>query len=215
MINNNMVKSQNIITSYVPTDFFGLDLAVDLPSEVLVSQAMRVYFQNARQGTVATKSRSDLISRSNKKPWRQKGTGKARAGSARSPLWRGGGVCFGPQPRVRELSLPKKMLRGACRTLFYDILTSQKLCSIDYSFSVISTKDAVATLKNYSLYHKKIIFFYDINDIQTYSSFVNINNLNLVSFDSISPRALISDAHFVFLNKDINKLKEVVSLWLQ
>lgn len=215
MVNNNMVESQNVMKSYSTADFFSVDSIVDLPSEVVISQAMRVYFQNARQGTVATKSRSDLTSRSNKKPWRQKGTGKARAGSPRSPLWRGGGVCFGPQPRVRELGLPKKMLRGACRTLFFDLVSRDKLFSLDYLFSNFSTKNGVEILKNNLLYGKKVIFFYDINDIQTYSSLVNINNLNLISFDSINPRALISDAHFVFLNKDIDKLKEVVSLWLQ
>ena len=64
--------------------------------------------QNWRQGTVACKGRSD-VAFSNKKPWKQKGTGRARAGSARSPLWRGGGVIFGPQPRTRMLKVAKQV----------------------------------------------------------------------------------------------------------
>src|SRR3990167_8761361 len=66
---------------------------------------VRVLLQNGRQGTVACKGRSD-VAFSNKKPWKQKGTGRARAGSARSPVWRKGGVIFGPQARVRKLSIP-------------------------------------------------------------------------------------------------------------
>lgn len=69
---------------------------------------MRVYLQNVRQGTVGSKGRSD-IAYTNKKPWKQKGTGRARAGSARSPLWRGGGVVFGPQARIKMLKVPKKL----------------------------------------------------------------------------------------------------------
>jgi large subunit ribosomal protein L4 len=71
------------------------------------AMAVRALLQNWRQGTVACKGRSD-VSFSNKKPWKQKGTGRARAGSARSPLWRGGGVAFGPQPRTRTLKITKE-----------------------------------------------------------------------------------------------------------
>lgn len=214
MKDDNLIQSGGSIRVYANTDF-NFDITASLPSEVVVSQAMRVYFQNARQGTVATKSRSDVVSRSNKKPWRQKGTGKARAGSARSPLWRGGGVCFGPQPRVRELSLPKKMLHASCKFLFSNILLRQKLVSFDFCFDQFSVKLGLSSLKENNLLDKKIVFFYDINDLQTYYSLANLNNLELVSFDSINPRVLISDVYFVFLNKDIDKLKEVVALWLQ
>ena len=85
-----------------------LDLATEKRSELTVGFSIwiRTLRQNWRQGTVGCKGRSD-VSFSNKKPWKQKGTGRARAGSARSPLWRGGGVIFGPQPRVRVLRLQR------------------------------------------------------------------------------------------------------------
>jgi large subunit ribosomal protein L4 len=86
------------------------DVAVPVSPEHVTQQFatwVRTLMQNWRQGTVGVKGRSD-VARSNKKPWKQKGTGRARAGSARSPLWRGGGVTFGPQLRSRKLSVSKK-----------------------------------------------------------------------------------------------------------
>ena len=80
-------------------------------SSVGFSIWVRALLQNWRQGTVGSKDRSE-VSFSNKKPWKQKGTGRARAGSARSPLWRGGGVVFGPQPRTRVLKTGKQVKRN-------------------------------------------------------------------------------------------------------
>ena len=91
------------------------DLNIEGARKEISPVAMAVYvrslLQNWRQGTVACKGRSD-VAYSNKKPWKQKGTGRARAGSARSPLWRGGGVIFGPQPRTRVLKAGKQLKRS-------------------------------------------------------------------------------------------------------
>ena len=78
---------------------------------------VRSLLQNWRQGTVGCKGRSD-VAYSNKKPWKQKGTGRARAGSARSPLWRGGGVIFGPQPRTRVLKAGKQVKKKCVKLNF-------------------------------------------------------------------------------------------------
>lgn len=82
------------------------------PQESLLSQYVRVYRRNQRQGTASTKTRGE-VSGGGKKPWKQKGTGRARQGSTRSPLWRGGGVTHGPQPGTSKLSLSKKMRTAA------------------------------------------------------------------------------------------------------
>jgi len=84
------------------------------PNKALLAQYVRIYLANKRQGTAKTKTRAE-VSGGGKKPWRQKGTGRARHGSIRSPLWVGGGVTFGPQPRDWHLRLPKKMRRRALR----------------------------------------------------------------------------------------------------
>lgn len=89
------------------------------------SEAIRVIRQNGRQGTVCCKGRGD-VSRTTKKPWKQKGTGRARAGTPRSPLWRGGGVTFGPQGRGRKLKLSVKIRRAVCNALLLKKLKRKK-----------------------------------------------------------------------------------------
>ena len=98
-------KSASTTVQQVSLQDLNLDASQKKVATVAFSTWIRSLLQNWRQGTVGCKGRSD-VNRSNKKPWKQKGTGRARAGSARSPLWRGGGVIFGPQPRVRTLTLP-------------------------------------------------------------------------------------------------------------
>ena len=106
----NKMKSQKDTTVHNPLRILShKDFGTNTERRVMPLTSFAIWvkalMQNWRQGTVACKGRADVTSRSNKKPWKQKGTGRARAGSPRSPLWRGGGVIFGPQPRVRKLSL--------------------------------------------------------------------------------------------------------------
>jgi large subunit ribosomal protein L4 len=183
-------------------------------SPIVVSQAIRVHLQNSRQGTVACKSRAELVSRSNKKPWKQKGTGKARAGSPRSPLWRGGGVCFGPQPRTRILYINKKMNKGGMKYLFLNMLDNGKIISIDFDIKKRSTREAYDVLKKNNLHNKKIVFLYDAMDVDTYYSFANLELVKMVSFDAIYPYVLANDSYFVYLNKNDKQFKEVVNAWL-
>jgi large subunit ribosomal protein L4 len=100
-----------------------------------------------RKGTAATKGRSD-VSGGGKKPWRQKGTGNARVGTTRSPLWRGGGIVFGPQPRDYSFSVPKKMRKAAMRSVLTAKVQDAKLIVVDrLDFDKPSTKQMAATLK--------------------------------------------------------------------
>src|SRR5436190_23926872 len=109
--------------------------------------------QNWRQGTVGCKGRSE-INRTNKKPWKQKGTGRARAGSARSPLWRGGGVIFGPQPRVRTLRTSKKLRQGIFNRIVCEYLEQGKVRMLPWEFngSVPKTSYAYNLLKDAQLH---------------------------------------------------------------
>lgn len=99
-----------------------------------------------RRGTAKTKSKGEVRGGS-KKPWRQKGTGRARSGSRRSPLWRGGGVIFGPQPRDYSYSLPKKVRKAALRMALSDKLNERRLMILrGFDLSAIKTKDFVQVL---------------------------------------------------------------------
>src|SRR5437762_11694361 len=115
-------------------------------NEPLVHAAVRNYLANGRQGTSATKTRGD-VSGSGRKLWKQKGTGRARIASLRSPLWKGGGNVHGPQPRDWSYRIPKKMRRGAIRSVLSERLREGGLVVVDsFELETHRTKDFVATL---------------------------------------------------------------------
>jgi large subunit ribosomal protein L4 len=117
-------------------------------NEGLVHAAVKSFLANARQGTVGTKTRGD-VSGSGKKLWKQKGTGRARIASIRSPLWKGGGNVHGPQARDWSTNLPKKMRRGALRAALSERLREGNLVVVDeLVFSNPKTKDFVGALKS-------------------------------------------------------------------
>ena len=120
---------------------FGAEL-----NESLIHAAVRNFQANARQGTSATKTRGN-VSGSGRKLWKQKGTGRARIASLRSPLWKGGGNVHGPQPRDWSYDMPKKMRRGALRSALSERLREGNLIVVDeFSFSSPKTKDFIATM---------------------------------------------------------------------
>jgi large subunit ribosomal protein L4 len=113
----------------------------------LVYEAAVSYLANQRRGSAATKTRAE-VSGSNRKPWRQKGTGRARAGATRSPLWRHGGTTFGPQPRDYASSLPRNAKRNALRSALAGKYAEKRLLILDdMSLKTAKTKDAAALLK--------------------------------------------------------------------
>jgi large subunit ribosomal protein L4 len=132
---------------------------VDLPEAVfapaandhLIYEAVVNYRANQRQGTAATKTRAEVRG-GGKKPWRQKGTGRARVGSTRSPLWRKGGTVFGPEPRDYSSELPRKAKRGALRSaLAHKLAAGDLVVASDLEVKEPKTKEAVALLKAYGL----------------------------------------------------------------
>jgi large subunit ribosomal protein L4 len=182
------------------------------------SQAIRVLLQNWRQGTVACKNRSE-VSFSRKKPWKQKGTGRARAGSARSPLWRKGGVVFGPQPRTRELDINKKQKRIVFNSILSNFLkeeTKKGLYCLDINLQESTsskTKVASKLIKDLGLDTKKIILFLPFNDEANFLAFRNISNVNVFCFDQPNAFDLSNGDYLLFLKKDMDSFKKMVSLW--
>jgi large subunit ribosomal protein L4 len=124
-------------------------------NESLVHAAVRNYLANGRQGTSATKTRGD-VSGSGRKLWKQKGTGRARIASLRSPLWKGGGNVHGPQPRDWSYNLPKKMRRGALRSALSERLREGNIIVVDeIAFGGPKTKDFLAALNTLGLIENK------------------------------------------------------------
>jgi len=198
-------KTENTIA------FDGLVRKEDSPRTLACS--IRVLGQNWRQGTVGCKARAD-VSYSTKKPWKQKGTGRARAGSARSPLWRGGGVTFGPQPRVRELSLNKKQKTLVLNNLLFSMLDSNGISCLDFSVKQKpSTKNAQEFLKIAGLSGKKVALFLPFNDELNAASFRNIPEVNILVFDEPNAYHLSNADCWVFLKKDTDQFQEMAKRW--
>lgn len=194
----------------------------DFPSDFIQknvkSTALAIYvrqlLQNWRQGTVGCKGRSD-VSFANRKPWKQKGTGRARAGSARSPLWRGGGVIFGPQERVRTLRTSKQLRKGVLSSLFWDYLNQKKVSVINWALQgeMPKTAQAYELLKNMQWLDKKITLFLSSEDLLHYASFSNIKNVNILFFDQPNAYSLVLGYQWVVLEKDFDAFKQMVSTW--
>ncbi len=184
-------------------------------SPVGFSMWVRKLMINWRQGTVASKGRSD-VNFSNKKPWKQKGTGRARAGSARSPLWRGGGTIFGPQPRVRTLRIPRKVKHGVLNNLLWQYIDNGNICSLDWQLQgeVPKTSQAYAVLKEVGLHDKKINLFLSTVDALHYSSFANVPNVKIIFFDQSNAYDLAAADKWVVLNKDLDAFNEMVCAWM-
>lgn len=177
------------------------------------SQYVRALLQNWRQGTVACKGRSD-VARTNKKPWKQKGTGRARAGSARSPLWRGGGVIFGPEKRTKTLKVPKKMRRNVGNKLLWDRLDAKNIVVLDWEpQDRPKTAAALSALKDAGLQARSIVFFVTQDDQTTHASFRNLPNITMMLFDQWNAYDVSSGDVWLVLKKDLESFKQLVSSW--
>lgn len=198
----------------VPKDL-GLDRAPETDVSVGVATWTRVLRQNWRQGTVGCKGRSD-VAFSGKKPWKQKGTGRARAGMASSPLWRKGGVIFGPMPRVRKLSLPKKAKQLVLLNVLWDLLNLKKLISLKWALvgDKPRTSYAVELLRDAQVAGKKVCLILQPGDVIQQASFANVPNLKMILFDQINVVDLIASDFVVVLDQDFDRFKEVVSGWI-
>lgn len=175
--------------------------------------SVRRLLQQWRQGTVGHKTRGQ-VSLTNKKPWRQKGTGRARAGSARSPLWRSGGVIFGPTPRTRTINISRKQRQLALRSAMHNVLSSERFYCLDVAFEQKpSAKAAHSALKSVGLQNDKLVVFLSFDDTQSYLSFRNIPNVHVVFFDQPNVFDLTNGQSWVFLKKDVNLFTDMVAQW--
>ena len=158
-------------------------------NESLVHQAVVSFMAGSRQGTSKQKTRSEVRG-GGKKPYRQKGTGRARAGTIRSPLWRGGGVTFAATPRDYSKKINKKMYRAAIRSIFSELLRQGRLVAIEQPvLEKPKTKEIANFLKEFSL--SKVLIITDELDVNLYLSARNIPNVDIITVREINPVNLL------------------------
>tara|TARA_B110000305_G_scaffold241180_1_gene314260 strand:+ start:4352 stop:4963 length:612 start_codon:yes stop_codon:yes gene_type:complete len=158
-------------------------------NESLVHQAVVSYMAGSRQGSHKQKTRSEVRG-GGRKPYAQKGTGRARAGTIRSPLWRGGGVAFASVPRDYSKKINKKMYRAALRSIFSELLRQGKLVAIETPvLEKPKTKEIVKFLNDFSL--SKVLFISDEFDTNFYLSARNIPNVEVITVKEINPVVLL------------------------
>lgn len=175
---------------------------------------VRALLQNWRQGTVGCKGRAD-VSLSTRKPWKQKGTGRARAGMAKSPLWRGGGVIFGPQARTRTLKVTKRTKYDVMRALIAAYAENNKIISYDLQLkdNKPSTKTGFLALENMNVIGKKVSIFLQRDDYSSWLSLRNLPNVQIISFDALNAYDLSNSDYLVVLKKDFSNFKDMVAQW--
>ncbi|MBT3674220.1 50S ribosomal protein L4 [Pseudomonadota bacterium] len=158
-------------------------------NETLVHQAVVTYLAGSRQGSHKQKTRSEVRG-GGKKPYAQKGTGRARAGTIRSPIWRGGGVAFAATPRDYSKKINKKMYRAAISSIFSELHRQDRLVAIEQpKLESPKTKEMCAFLKEFKL--EKVLIILDEMDTNLYLSSRNIPHVEVVTVKEINPVILL------------------------
>ena len=165
----------------------------------LLHQVIIMYRANQRQGNASTKTRANVRG-GGKKPWRQKGTGRARVGSIRSPLWRGGGVVFGPHPRDFRYSLPKKIRRLAIASSLSAKTSDKEIIVIekDPEFKQPKTRDMAKVLTMLKTYNKRNLFICSNKNENLVRSCRNIKNLTVKACEDFNAYDVLSNARILF-----------------
>jgi len=187
-----------------------LKVAKEENASHIVHRALVRQLNNARQGTSSCKTRAEVRG-SGRKPWRQKGTGRARAGSSRSPLWRGGGVIFGPKPKDYNLKMNRKERRLALRTAFLsrseDLIVVENFAS---QFSTPKTKDLLAAMSRWGVGSgDKILLVMDELVENIYLSARNVASLKLVPADGLNVFDILHANKIVVTSEALAKIQEV------
>lgn len=179
-------------------------------NEHVVHEAVTAQLAAKRQGNASTKGRSEVRG-GGRKPWRQKGTGRARHGSIRSPLWVGGGITFGPKPRSYKKKINRKTKKLAIRSVLTAKADAGELLIIDnLSFDRPKTKDAIELLQNLNLSDKKVLFVLPEKDKNTYLSIRNIANVKTMVLDGLNVYDLLNNDMVVIPQPALDKLEEVL-----
>jgi large subunit ribosomal protein L4 len=178
-------------------------------NEDLVHQVVTAYLAGARQGTRAQKNRA-AVSGGGKKPWRQKGTGRARAGTTRSPIWRSGGVTFAAQPQDHSQKVNRKMYRAAMRSIMSELARQDRLMVVEsLDLEAPKTKLLVKQLGEYGV-DNVLIVSADVDE-NLYLAARNLNNVDVRDVDGIDPLSLIGHEKVMVTVAAVKKIEEMLA----
>ncbi|GAB4283970.1 MAG: 50S ribosomal protein L4 [Coriobacteriia bacterium] len=192
-------------TAELADSVFGIE-----PNVFAMHQVVRSQQAARRQGTHSTKGRSD-VSGGGAKPWRQKGTGRARQGTIRAPQWKGGGVVFGPNPRSYAFKVPNKVVKLAMRSALAAKLGDGELVVIDgFGLTEPSTKSAAAALKALELDAKRVTVVVHDDDTAAILSLRNLEKVRVITASEANTYDLIDNASVVFTRPALEWLEGVL-----
>ena len=179
------------------------------PNDAVLYDALTLARNNARQGTADTKTRSE-VSGGGKKPWRQKGTGRARQGSTRAPHWIKGGIVFGPHPRSYAKKMNRKERRLALKSaLFYKVIESEMIVVDNFDLETGKTKDAKVALNNLKANKKVLLVVDELNDNVILAT-RNLNNVVLLEASEINTYDVIAADNMIITEKAVKAIEEVL-----
>jgi large subunit ribosomal protein L4 len=174
-----------------------------------VHQTVVTYLAGARQGSVKQKTRSEVRG-GGRKPWRQKGTGRARAGTIRSPIWRSGGVTFAARPQDHSKKLNKKMYRGAMQCILSELIRQDRLIVVnDFTIETYKTKDLVNKLKEFDL--DNVLIVSDQIEQNLFLAARNLHKVDALDVSGLDPVSLIGFEKVLITVPALKKVEEMLS----
>jgi large subunit ribosomal protein L4 len=198
-------EGQEVGTTELSAGLFGIN-----PNEAVVHQYVVNYLARQRQGNAATKTRKDVRG-GGRKPWRQKGTGRARVGTTRSPLWRGGGIVFGPLPRSYGYMFPNNMKRLALQSVFSDKAQRDRIKVLDkIELSEIKTKSVLAMLTKLDLEGKKCLVLDEGRNESMVLSCRNLKNVRYTRANTTNGYDVLNADWVIFSKAGLEKAQEVL-----
>ena len=188
----------------ISDDAFGRDF-----NEPLVHQTVVTFLAGSRQGSVKQKNRSEVRG-GGRKPWRQKGTGRARAGTIRSPIWRSGGVTFAARPRDYSKKLNKKMYRGAMQCILSELIRQGRLTDVsEFSVESHKTKELIAKLREFDL--SNVLIVTDQVERNLYLAARNLHKVNVLDSSGLDPVSLIDFENVLITVPALKKVEEMIA----
>jgi len=199
------IKGEQIDTIELADTIFGIE-----PNESVVHEAVVMQLASLRRGTQSAKTRAEVRG-GGRKPWRQKGTGRARAGSSRSPLWRKGGVVFAPKPRDYSYHIPRKKARLAVKSVLSAKVRDDEIIIVDQlGFEEPKTKQMLEVLNSFKVEHKVLVVTADYNENVQKSS-RNLPGVKPLDVEGINVYDLVNYDQLMITKDAVTRLEEVLS----